>query len=67
MPTGIWASFSIRRVETPSRLRVATTVVSARSARRRHSRSQSGKYDPDPSFGIATSRVPARVSKSRDR
>ena len=42
-------------------------MVSARSARLRRSSSQSGKYDPERSFGIATSSVPARVSKSRCR
>jgi len=36
-------SFSIRLVETPRRYQVATTVVRARSARRRRSSSQSGK------------------------
>ena len=36
------ASFSTRRVETPSRYEVATTVASARSARRRRSSSHSG-------------------------
>jgi len=36
------ASFSTRRVETPSRYHVATTVASARSARRRRSSSHSG-------------------------
>ncbi|GAB2766268.1 hypothetical protein GCM10027090_40360 [Sinomonas soli] len=46
---------------------MATTVVRAASARRRRSSSQSGKYDPARSFGIATSMVPARVSKSRCR
>ena len=39
------ASFSTRRVETPSRYDVATTEASARSARRRCS-SKPGKYDP---------------------
>jgi hypothetical protein len=33
-------SFSIRRIETPSRYEVATTEVSAASARRRRSSSQ---------------------------
>ncbi len=42
-------------------------MVSARSARRRRSNSQSGKYDPARSLGITTSMVPARVSHSRDR
>jgi hypothetical protein len=36
-------SFSIRRVDTPSRYEVATTLTSADSARRRRSSSQSGK------------------------
>jgi hypothetical protein len=36
-------SLSIRLVETPSRSQVATTVVSARSARLRRSSSHSGK------------------------
>ena len=39
--------------------------MSARSARLRRSSSQSGKYDPCRSFGMETSSVPARVSKSR--
>ena len=60
------ASFSTRRVETPSRYDVATTEASARSARRRCSRND-GKYDPDRSFGMASSIVPARVSHSRRR
>src|SRR6185437_7349519 len=60
------ASFSTRRVETPSRYDVATTEASARSARRRCSRND-GKYDPARSFGIASSIVPARVSHSRRR
>ena len=60
------ASFSTRRVETPSRYDVATTEASARSARRRCSRN-AGKYDPCRSFGIASSIVPARVSHSRRR
>ena len=46
---------------------VATTVVRAASARLRRSSNQSGKYDPARSFGIATSIVPALVSKSRCR
>jgi hypothetical protein len=36
-------SFSIRRVETPSRSEVATTLTNADSARRRRSNSHSGK------------------------
>ena len=60
-------SLSIRRVETPSRKQVATTEINADSARLRRSSSQSGKYDPSRSFGIATSIVPARVSRSRCR
>src|SRR4029077_8740423 len=60
------ASFSTRRVDTPSRYDVATTEASARSARRRCSRN-AGKYDPARSFGIASSIVPARVSHSRRR
>ena len=46
---------------------VATTLTRACSARRRCSSSQSGKYEPDRSFGIANSIVPARVSHSRYR
>jgi len=46
---------------------VATTVTSAASARRRRSSSQSGKYEPCRSFGIASSILPARVSHSRRR
>jgi hypothetical protein len=61
------ASFSTRRVLTPSRQEVATTVASARSARRRRSSSHSGKQLPCRSFGIASSTVPARVSHSRRR
>jgi hypothetical protein len=60
-------SFSTRRVDTPSKYEVATTLTSARSARVRRSNNHSGKYDPERSFGIATSIVPARVSKSRCR
>src|SRR5689334_5324246 len=60
------ASFSTRRVDTPSRYDVATTEASARSARRRCSRND-GKYDPVRSFGMASSIVPARVSHSRRR
>ena len=60
------ASFSTRRVETPSKYDVATTEASARSARRRCSRNP-GKYDPWRSLGIASSIVPARVSHSRRR
>jgi hypothetical protein len=60
-------SFSIRRAETPSRYEVATTDTSAASARRRRSSSQSGTYDPDRSFGIASSMLPARVSHRRVR
>jgi hypothetical protein len=37
------------------------------SARSRRSSSQSGKLEPSRSFGMATSIVPARVSKSRPR
>src|SRR5699024_8271600 len=43
------------------------TDVRARSALRRRSSNQSGKYDPSRSLGIATSRVPARVSNRRGR
>ena len=60
------ASFSTRRAETPSRYDVATTKAAARPARRRCSRN-AGKYDPDRSFGTASSIVPARVSRSRRR
>ena len=42
MPS-VSTSFSIRRVDTPSRYDVATTDTSAASARRRRSSSQSGK------------------------
>src|SRR5207342_2634566 len=45
----------------------ATTDVRAASARRRRSSNQSGKYEPWRSLGIATSKVPTRVSKSRCR
>jgi hypothetical protein len=45
----------------------ATTLTSARSARRRGSSSQSGKYEPDPSVGIGNSMLPARVSQRRSR
>ena len=63
-----WAtSFSTRRVDTPNRYEVATTETRACSARRRRSSSHSGKYDPDRSFGIASSTLPARVSQSRNR
>ena len=44
---------------------MATTVVSARSARRRRSSSQSGKYEPGPQLRDRHSMVPARVSHSR--
>jgi len=60
-------SFSTRRVLTPSKYDVATTLINASSARRRRSNNQSGKYEPDRSFGIANSIVPARVSHSRAR
>jgi hypothetical protein len=60
-------SFSSRRVDTPSRYAVATTETRACSARRRCCSNQSGKYEPDRSFGIASSTVPARVSHSRGR
>jgi hypothetical protein len=56
-----------RRVDTPSRYAVATTEARACSARRRWVNSQSGKYEPWRSFGIASSIVPARVSQSRRR
>ncbi|OBC12018.1 hypothetical protein A5784_04195 [Mycobacterium sp. 852013-50091_SCH5140682] len=46
---------------------VATIVVIARSARLRRSSSQSGKYDPCRSLGIAKSSVPVRVSNWRRR
>jgi hypothetical protein len=39
----VTTSFSIRRVLTPNREQVASTVVSARSARWRRSNNQSGK------------------------
>jgi hypothetical protein len=51
------ASFSTRRVETPSRYDVATTEASARPAGRRCSR-KPGKYDPWRSFGIACPLAP---------
>jgi hypothetical protein len=60
-------SFSTRRVDTPNKYEVATTLTRACSARRRCCRSQSGKYEPVRSFGIASSTVPARVSHSRAR
>jgi hypothetical protein len=60
-------NFSTRRVEMPSRYEVATTDTSACSARRRCASSQSGKYEPWRSFGIANSIVPARVSHSHCR
>ena len=60
-------SLSIRRVETPSRWQVATTEISAASAR-------CGVQEPvgevgavSDTFGIVTSIVPARVSRSRWR
>jgi hypothetical protein len=59
------ASFSTRRAGTPGRQEVATTEISVCSARRRRSSSQSGKYEPVRSFGIASSSVPARVSHAR--
>jgi hypothetical protein len=40
---------------------VATTEVSAFSARLRRCSDQSGKYQLDRSLGMTTSRVPARV------
>ena len=46
---------------------MAITVDKARSARVRHSNSQSGKNAPWRSFGTATSIVPTRVSRSRWR
>ena len=49
------------------RRRAESALVSAFSARDRRSSSHSGKYEPCRSFGIARSRVPARVSKSRCR
>ena len=51
------ASFSTRRVETPSRYDVATTEASARPARRRCSRNP-GKYDPWGSLGMASPLAP---------
>jgi hypothetical protein len=51
------ASFSTRRVETPSRYDVATTEASARPAGRRCS-GKPGKYDPWRSFGIASPLAP---------
>ena len=57
-----WTSFSIRRVDTPSRYHVATTDVSARSARLRRSSNQSGKYEPDRQLRDRHVQVPARVS-----
>jgi hypothetical protein len=58
---------STLRVETPSTYASATTANRARSARRRGSSSQSGKYEPRRSLGISSSIVPARVSQARAR
>jgi hypothetical protein len=44
-------SFSIRRVLTPKREQVASTVVSARSARWRRSNNQSGSKFPRTTWG----------------
>ena len=60
-------SLSIRRVLTPSRWQVATTVVSTASAWRCRSSSHSGKNVPSRTLGIAMSIVPTRVSRSRWR
>ena len=59
-------SLSIRG-STPQQIAGGTTVVRASSARLRRSSSQSGKYEPWRSFGIARFRLPVRVSNWRCR
>lgn len=58
---------STLRVLTPWTYASWTTATRARSARRRGSISQPGKYEPRRSLGMSSSIVPARVSQSRVR
>jgi hypothetical protein len=61
------SSGGVRRACTWASKFLAIADTSAASAWRRRSTSQSGKYDPVRSFGIANSIAPARVSHSRRR
>ena len=58
---------STLRVDTPLTYASWMTATRARSARRRGSASQSGKYEPVRVLGIASSSAPMRESNGRTR